>query len=136
MRQFHLQRDEDESGVSGIGAVAEGVEFTNGKCILTWLTKTTSWGLYDSIKDVETLHGHSGKTRIVFGPTTPTPLESFAAGALMSLAHELREGRRGPVEVADTLDELTEKLFPPFAEAKKESERLAANGPHGGEEPG
>ena len=38
MRPFWLQRVEDESGVSGVGLVAEGVLFSNGWCSLTWLT--------------------------------------------------------------------------------------------------
>ncbi len=36
MKQFHLVRTEDESGVSGTGYVAEGVIFSNGWCVLRW----------------------------------------------------------------------------------------------------
>lgn len=64
MRRFYLQRDEDESGVSGVGDVAEGVEFLSGQVSLCWLTDTPSIGIYDSIEDVETIHGHGGKTII------------------------------------------------------------------------
>lgn len=34
MRRFHLRRDVDAAGVSGIGKVAEGVEFSNGWCAM------------------------------------------------------------------------------------------------------
>jgi len=66
MRQFHLHRDEDESGVSGTGVVAEGVMFTNGKCVLSWLTTHTSVAVYDNVETVLNIHGHAGKTRLVW----------------------------------------------------------------------
>lgn len=55
-------RIEDESGVSGVGYVAQGVEFDNGKCALAWLTAVSSVALYDNIEDLEKIHGHDGKT--------------------------------------------------------------------------
>ena len=39
MHMFYLNRLIDKSGVSGTGVVAEGVVFTNGKCVLTWLSE-------------------------------------------------------------------------------------------------
>jgi hypothetical protein len=65
-RLFHLLRLADESGVSGTGRVAEGVIFSNGWVALLWLTETPSMGFYPSIEAVEAIHGHSGKTRVVF----------------------------------------------------------------------
>lgn len=66
MTLFQLHRIEDESGVSGTGIVAEGVVFTSGKCAMCWLTKHTSVAVYDSIADLEAIHGHNGKTRVVY----------------------------------------------------------------------
>ncbi len=67
MRRFQLHRDVDESGVSGTGIVSEGIEFTGGKCALTWLTKSLgSVEVCDNIKVVEELHAHGGKTRIIW----------------------------------------------------------------------
>lgn len=66
LRTFHLDRQEDESGVSGTGKVAEGVVFTNGWVAMVWLTSTDSLGYYPSIENVEKIHGHGGKTKIVF----------------------------------------------------------------------
>lgn len=63
-RIFHLQRTEDVHGVSGTGRVAEGVEFTNGKVALNWLTATSSIGVYDNIREVEEIHGHEGRTKV------------------------------------------------------------------------
>ena len=66
MRRFELHRDIDSSGVSGTGIVAEGVIFATGKVVLSWLTKVSSLGVYDSIEDCLQIHGHSGNTRLVF----------------------------------------------------------------------
>ena len=65
-RVFELIRDEDETGVSGTGKVAEGIEFSNGKCALAWITAYRSVVVYDSLREVEQIHGHNGKTRIVW----------------------------------------------------------------------
>lgn len=72
MRRFHLERDEDESGVSGTGIVAEGVLFSSGKVVLSWLTEHTSLGIYDDLATAIQIHGHGGKTRIVFRDDKPS----------------------------------------------------------------
>lgn len=66
MRTFHLVRDVDASGVSGTGIVAEGVEFTTGACVLSWLTSMHSIGMYPTLRALEAIHGHHGQTRVVF----------------------------------------------------------------------
>jgi hypothetical protein len=66
MRRFTLDREVDITGVSGIGRVAEGVEFSNGKCALTWLTGVSSVAVYDSMSDLERIHGHGGSTKITY----------------------------------------------------------------------
>lgn len=66
MRRFNLKRDEDVSGVSGIGIVAEGVEFDSGMCCMTWLSKYASIVIYPNIKILEAIHGHENRTKIVF----------------------------------------------------------------------
>ena len=67
MRPFWLQRVEDESGVSGEGLVAEGVVFSSGWCALTWLTGHKSVAFYPSLEEIEAIHGHDGKTKIING---------------------------------------------------------------------
>lgn len=66
MRMFQLQRDEDESGVSGTGVVAEGVVFTDGSAVLRWKTFMHSTAIYDNIECVQAIHGHGGKTKVVW----------------------------------------------------------------------
>jgi len=63
-RRFLLYRMEDECRVSGIGTVAEGVQFSSGRCVITWLTRTPSVAVYENISEVEIVHGHGGKTEV------------------------------------------------------------------------
>lgn len=66
VRRFALHRVTDETGISGTGRVAEGVQFSNGWCAMVWLTAHTSCAFYTSIDEVTAIHGHAGKTHIVF----------------------------------------------------------------------
>ena len=65
---FLLERIEDVSGVSGTGAVAEGVRFGDGSVALRWTSAwPTSVVFHDRGMDsVRAVHGHGGKTRIVW----------------------------------------------------------------------
>jgi len=62
VRRFQLNRMEDVSGVSGIGTVAEGVQFEDGKVVISWFGKHHSVEVWSTIEDAEKIHGHSGKT--------------------------------------------------------------------------
>lgn len=68
VRAFQLERDVDESGVSGTGTVAEGVEFSDGTVALRWTSAwPTSVVFHDrGMEAVEAVHGHGGKTRVVW----------------------------------------------------------------------
>lgn len=66
IRIFHFHRDEDASGVSGTGVVAEGVILTNTKVVVSWLTIHKSIAIYDSLAEMQAIHGHDGRTRIVW----------------------------------------------------------------------
>jgi hypothetical protein len=71
VKLFVLNRKVDAGGVSGTGIVAEGCVFENGKVVLSWRTANTSLGIYDSIEIMTKIHGHDGKTEVVwtgFGP--------------------------------------------------------------------
>lgn len=68
LRPFELHRDEDETGVSGTGIVAEGVVFADGRVVLRWKTATASTTLFDSVEQMMKVHGHDGKTRLVHPP--------------------------------------------------------------------
>jgi hypothetical protein len=61
---FVLNRIDDESGVSGTGIVAEGVEFSDGTAVLRWRSHIASTAVYDSIRALNAIHGHDGKTKV------------------------------------------------------------------------
>ena len=68
MRRFVLQRHEDATGVSGIGLVAEGIEFTDGIVVMKWIVgdfrSMTIWN--QGIEAVIQIHGHDGRTEVVW----------------------------------------------------------------------
>lgn len=64
-KAFMLIRQEDETGVSGTGVVAVGVEFEHGICVLTWNTPPHSVAIYPSMADIINIHGHNGKTIVM-----------------------------------------------------------------------
>lgn len=66
MRHFELVRQDDVSGVSGTGVVAEGVEFWDGTVAMRWLEPQghQSTSFYADIEDVIAIHGHEGRTSI------------------------------------------------------------------------
>lgn len=66
IRRFKLEREKDHSGVSGTGVVAEGCEFSNGMCAVTWMTPYRCVSIWTSIKELEAVHGHGGDTKIVW----------------------------------------------------------------------
>lgn len=85
---FTLNRVEDESGVSGTGVVAVGARFPGGKCTLQWLTSVASTAVYDSIWDLEAIHGHGGKTKVAWmdnfvPPMTDSPFSRGQADCAM-----------------------------------------------------
>lgn len=65
-RRFILERDEDVTGTSGTGVVAEGVQFSGGKVVLHWFSHFGAVNVYDNIEVVRVLHGHSGRTRVTW----------------------------------------------------------------------
>lgn len=65
-KRFALIRHEDVSGTSGTGVVALGVEFEDGRVVLRWCGALTSTAIYDSADDLIRIHGHEGRTVIMW----------------------------------------------------------------------
>lgn len=66
-RLFHLQRDVDVTGASGTGHVADGVLWPDGTVTVKWrgeYASEVSWP--KGIEAVEHVHGHDGRTRIIW----------------------------------------------------------------------
>ncbi len=62
LRRFVLRRHQDDSGISGVGVVAEGVVFSDRSAVLHWLTATACVAVYRSLADLLAIHGHGGRT--------------------------------------------------------------------------
>lgn len=62
MKRFVLERTEDMSGLSGVGIVAEGVQFSNGQVVIHWLSQLEAINVYANTLVLEKLHGHGGRT--------------------------------------------------------------------------
>lgn len=66
MRTFTMVRDEDVSGVSGTGAVAQGVEFDDGTVVIRWFGQDRSTVVWSDILAAQRVHGHDGRTRFEY----------------------------------------------------------------------
>jgi hypothetical protein len=67
VKPFYLLRHEDASGISGIGVVAVGAVLPSGRAILEWLSNETTDTIFESIEQVTRIHGHNGKTEVIYG---------------------------------------------------------------------
>lgn len=64
LRRFVLNREFDPTGTSGVGIVAEGVQFSNGQVVIHWLSQLEAINVYANAIVLEKLHGHGGNTAI------------------------------------------------------------------------
>lgn len=63
---FALYRHQDVTGVSGEGTVAHGVRFADGQVVIRWLGDKASTVVWDSLDLAMSVHGHDGRTRVVW----------------------------------------------------------------------
>lgn len=64
MKYFVLEREDDETGISGTGIIAEGIIWSDGTVAYRWLTDIATTTIADNIETIKHLHGHDGKTKI------------------------------------------------------------------------
>jgi hypothetical protein len=76
VKTFTLVRDEDITGLSGTGVVAEGIEWSDGTVAMRWFEVSgphysrgvrATTVMHENITSVEALHGHNGATHIEWG---------------------------------------------------------------------
>jgi hypothetical protein len=68
---FILRRDEDPTGVSGTGVVADGCIFppaAGGGVAMRWRGEVNSVNIHKDLRDVRRIHGHDGATRVEIVP--------------------------------------------------------------------
>lgn len=63
-RRFDLVRDVDETGISGTGHVAEGVQWTDESVTLRWHGEHSSVAHWRNLDHALAVHGHNGLTRV------------------------------------------------------------------------
>lgn len=61
-----LKRFEDVSGISGLGIIAEGIIWSDGTVAYRWLSDIATTVIAKDIETVKVLHGHDGKTKLVY----------------------------------------------------------------------
>ncbi len=68
LRRFYIERKGN--------IVAEGTEFTNGVCVLSWLSFAHSVEVHSNIKELFRLHGHhdDAVVRWIDGPRIGVPV--------------------------------------------------------------
>jgi len=82
-RTFTLVRSADPSGISGVGVVCEGVQYTDGSVALRWLGDHPATAVWPSLAEVLAVHGHDGATVAVFPDEVPrgtSTVERVVAG--------------------------------------------------------
>jgi hypothetical protein len=65
-RRFYLYRQIDDTGISGRGVVAHGVEFPDGVVVLRWVGDKPSTVVWANLGDAMKVHGHGGHTVAVY----------------------------------------------------------------------
>lgn len=78
MKFYLLIRDEDVSGQSGTGIVAEIFEDFRGRVELRWRLPPYGCTTYESLEDLIKVHGHGGRTYAVKLAEIPTEIEDLA----------------------------------------------------------
>lgn len=71
VRIFYIVRHGDESKVSGVGRVLDGVIFPDGTCVVRWCTKKapSSTAIYKNFKEFKDIHidrHPTNKTEIIW----------------------------------------------------------------------
>lgn len=66
MRTFYLRRYDEDVDDSVI--VAEGVEFTDRRCVMTWLTGINSIVIYNNVDEIRNIYirNHNSTTLIIW----------------------------------------------------------------------
>lgn len=113
-RAFVLQRNEDETGVSGTGIVAEGVEFSDGTVALRWTSAwPTSVVFHDrGIDSVVHVHGHGGKTQVVFDDSATELRKLRRALVYWNYDHHTSDMLRD--RIADVLERNADAIDQPY----------------------
>lgn len=106
-----LLREEDESGVSGTGVVADIIEYPDGWCVAHWRSNMPSTNVYPNHKALTAVHGHAGKTKVVWIAEIDAPKDAEHLEVVIAeLREEESEEEARERLVAEVTEEVAEKL--------------------------
>lgn len=98
-RVFYLVRIEDETGTSGTGIVAEGVEWSEGDVSMRWLGEAPCVHYWPGgVEDVKRIHGHRGKTKVVWAEEPESPPSAVSTPSTSPNGPALILGKNGAGE--------------------------------------
>ena len=109
---FALYREQDVTGVSGEGTVAHGTQFADGTVVLRWLGKDPSTVVWASLEAAMRVHGHDGRTRVVW---LAAPFSEMGVAEREAAAAE-RE--RVAVRMEALAANYPEDVFPPGSDSR------------------
>lgn len=67
LRRFVLDRVIDVTGVSGVGLIAEGMEWSDGTASVRWTGEHNSITYWPGgVQVLEAVHGHGGATKVIY----------------------------------------------------------------------
>lgn len=89
-RRFALRRVEDVHDFTGPGVVAYGVEWPDGRASYRWNSTLATTVSADSVADVVAIHGHDGRTELVWLDPCSFEAEQIVTGWFRALANALR----------------------------------------------
>jgi hypothetical protein len=88
---FALYRHQDVTGVSGTGTVAHGVQFADGQVVIRWLGTSPSTVVWNSLGDAMRVHGHDGKTHVVWLAAEFSEMAKAEEGAAAAERERIRQ---------------------------------------------
>lgn len=121
-KPFVLVRDQDVSGVSGVGIVANGILWPDGQAAIHWTGSAypTTTPHPGGMESVIAVHGHGGATRVVW-QTIDGPPPAKYSDAWTELTGYVQEaandgGQIDPENLAAYMRELRHKALAPARE--------------------
>ena len=116
IRVFTVIRQNDESGVSGVGRVCDGIVFSTGKTVINWRHEISSCVVYDSYEEFEEVHIKSHPNN-----------ETVVLFALPDLETKVKEWKMHSKEIKakeKELEEQRQKLEAEKVQLEKQKEDL------------
>jgi hypothetical protein len=130
-RPFALVRDTDVSGVSGIGIVANGIQWPDGQAAIHWTGSAfpTTTPHPAGMESVTAVHGHGGATRVVWQPEAmPRPLYGDVWPELVGWVQAAQEDGEqiDPAQLLEYMRELKQRALAPIRQWMREARSATA----------